>query len=240
MKKKSTYGGRWELWFTDQQADWDVWEYWELERVESMAETLWEGARLFDVGSEHGSMSAILATIVGPQNMVLIESSPEFWPEIYLTWGANGFATPHACWAGLVGDRVVNPEDVNFVAEVVDGWPACARTGGETENIWAYRYIRDHLWSTPMTTIDLLSESFGAPDAITMDIEGGEYLALLGAERVLREEKPLLWVSIHPDLLQSHHGVTDEQVHSFLTSVGYEGTHLATDHEEHWFFRSAT
>ena len=54
-------------------------------------------------------------------------------------------------------------------------------------------------------------------------------------ERMLKH--PVVWVSIHTD-----HRWMDEQypagkardVHRHMRDMGYVGTHLATDHEEHW------
>lgn len=236
MKRRLVHD-KWWVWMTDHQADWDVWENWEKERIDSIAERLKRGDILYDVGAEHGSMSGILAQIVGPENMVLIEPSPVFWPEIYLTWKKNDFHPPRACWAGFLGDHNETPEGVNFDPNIEKGWPVCAGQGGEAEDVWAYRYIRDHSLTTPTITLDSLVEKTGAtPAAISMDIEGGELHALRGAERTLTEARPLVWVSIHPDLLMEHFRIEEVEVHAYMTEMGYDGECLAVDHEEHWLF----
>ena len=56
-------------------ADWDVFDYWERERVESMRDNLIEEDILFDVGAEHGWMSVVFA---GFCNIFLIEPTKEF------------------------------------------------------------------------------------------------------------------------------------------------------------------
>ena len=71
-----------ELMLNEPLASWDVWDYWESARVKSMEKELNRGDILFDVGSETGWCNLVYAKIVGPENMVLIEPSPEFWPNI--------------------------------------------------------------------------------------------------------------------------------------------------------------
>jgi FkbM family methyltransferase len=48
-----------------------------------------------------------------------------------------------------------------------------------------------------MTTLDHLISKLPLPDLIEMDIEGAEYSALLGAERVLRKSNPVIFLSTH-------------------------------------------
>ncbi len=57
--------------------------------------------------------------------------------------------------------------------------------------------------SVPCVTLDQLLENFGTPGLIKMDVEGAEYQALLGAERVLREARPVFLMEVGGD---SEHG----------------------------------
>lgn len=70
-----------------------------------------------------------------------------------------------------------------------------------------------------------------APDFIKMDIEGAEYRALLGAERILREGRCRFLVEVHPwgdpDL-----GKRPEDVFKLFHSHGYDFRRLA----RHWLF----
>lgn len=74
---------------------------------------------------------------------------------------------------------------------------------------------------------DYLSQS-KPPDIITIDVEGGEYDVLFGAQQLLASYRPVLYVELHPELLPSHITVTD--LFEFLRSFGYELT--ATDHRK--------
>ena len=70
-------------------ADWDVFAVWERERFHSMQSHLTSNDVLYDVGTEHGWCNLLYADYVGPQNMVLIEPSSVFWPNIRETWQRN-------------------------------------------------------------------------------------------------------------------------------------------------------
>jgi hypothetical protein len=45
-----------------------------------------------------------------------------------------------------------------------------------------------------------------------------------------------VWVSVHPDMMLRDYGTEAEELHAFMADHGYTGEHLATDHEQHWFF----
>lgn len=231
--KPGLVNGRWELILPDAIADWDAITGWERRRFASMEARLRPGMRLFDIGAEHGWISAILASFVGAENMVLVEPSEDFWRNIRLIWEHNGLELPLACVQALVGASCSDT-----TAPVVHGaWPACS--SGEECPPGAYRYLHepDHVAKTPVMSLDWFVGATGiVPDAITVDIEGAETEALLGARAVLREHHPLVWVSIHPDLMERDYGATPAFLHAFMAQQGYAEKHLGTDHEEHWLF----
>lgn len=211
-------------------ADWDVWDYWERARFESMREHLNQGMVLFDIGTEQGWCNLAYASMVGPQNMVLIEPTPDFWPNIEATWERNyPGIRPLACYDGLLGNKTTDPR-TSFA-----DWPA--GSDGPLIDRNKYQYIHEHSDGvSEMTLNDLVERSGIIPDAVTMDVEGAELLVLQGAEQTLRTHHPLVWVSVHPDLGERDYGVVPEQVHGFMDGLGYTRQHLATDHEEHWLY----
>jgi FkbM family methyltransferase len=220
-------------------ATWDVWSYWERERIASMAKHLNKGDVLFDIGTEVGWMSLVFAEFVGAENMVLIEPTPEFWPNISETWKHNIDATPRACYTGLVGDKIYDTGEDGFTF----GWPENIDT--KLVNGMAYRYIHNNTdpevikdnKSRPETTIDELVRKHGViPNALTMDTEGSELPILRGAEKTIKKYHPKIWVSVHPDLALRDYGVKDGETVAYLKSLGYNAEWLHTDHEEHWYF----
>jgi len=77
-------------------------------------------------------------------------------------------------------------------------------------------------------TLDNYSKKYDPPTVIKIDIEGGEFNALLGAENILKRRSPELFVEVHPkyisDLGQNQSGLID-----LLKKSGYEIQ--MTDHE---------
>lgn len=218
-----------ELTVPESLAKWDVFSYWERERLESMKAHLNNGDVLLDIGAEVGWLSVVYAQLVGPQNMVLIEPTPEFWPNIAQTWQHNFTVPPKATFCGLLSSKNETTSPVGRV------WPDEAV--GEPIDKLAYTYIHDNPKHVPMITLDsYCRDTLIAPNALTIDVEGAERHVLEGATYVLTQFRPKVWVSIHPDLMEKHYGYTPDTLHAFMQARGYVGTHLATDHEEHWLF----
>lgn len=218
----------WTYWVPDSVADWDAPSHWERERLASMQLGLNPGDVLYDVGVEHGWLSAVYGAWCGYDNMVLIEPSPEFWPNIKGVWQYNGFPGPIGAYVAFCGAEVRG-------TPVNDVWPACS-DGVEVGGM-AYRYIDKHL-DIPTATIDWIAGDTGRPpDAITIDVEGAELLVLQGAATVLDKFRPTVWVSIHDDLMERDFGHTPEMLQAYMTEHNYKGKFIHRDHEFHWVFR---
>lgn len=213
-------------------ADWDVYDYWERERFASIRARVKPGDVLYDIGTEQGWCNLLYAATGA--RMVLVEPTAEFWPNIRATWERNyPGVTPAGFYDGLLGSR---GDDTRSLATT---WPEVST--GPLIDRNKYEYLHEHSDGIKQTTLDeLVERSALVPDAITMDVEGAELLVLRGARRVLSKYSPLVWVSIHPDLGERDYGIRAEQVHDFMHGLGYAGTHLATDHEEHWLFERAS
>lgn len=210
-------------------ADWDVFNYWEKERFDSMRDNLKLGDILFDVGTEVGWTNIIYAKFVGGENMVLVEPTPDFWPNIQLTWEKNELPLPKATFAGFFGDKTT--------VKKLNSKPWPEESGGPIIDKLAYKYIHEHKDIPAITIDDFVKKTGIVPDALTMDIEGGELLVLRGALETLKRYKPKLWISIHPDLALRDYGFSVDDHLEFLEKLGYEGQFLAEDHERHWYFK---
>lgn len=211
-------------------ADWDVFSYWEQTRFHHMRDNLKPGMVLFDVGTEQGWCNLLYASYVGPENMVLIEPTPEFWPNIKATWERNYDTPPRACYDGLFGPET-DDERTEFTR-----WPT--GVDGPLIDRNRYQYLHEHDNHVRQLRLDDFVERTGIiPDAITMDVEGAELRVLQGASTTLRKHHPPVWVSVHPDLGLRDYGVRPAQVHSFMANLGYSTRKkLAVDHEQHFFY----
>lgn len=219
-----------ELILPEPLASWDVYDDWEKERIWNMRVNLKRGQILFDIGTESGWCNLVYADMVGPENMVLIEPTKEFWPNIYHTWYKNLNKSPRAFYDGLFSNRTNDKRKSGFTH-----WPKL--TKGPLIDRNKYQYIHDNEDKVPEITLDdYVKRSGVVPDALTMDTEGSELLILKGAEKTLKHYMPLLWVSIHPDLAERDYKVKPGQTEEYLLSLGYSGKLLGIDHEEHWFF----
>jgi hypothetical protein len=58
-----------------------------------------------------------------------------------------------------------------------------------------------------------------------------------GMTHILTEHRPLVWLSMHPDLMDEWYGTTPDQVHELMAACGYSAEFLGHDHEDHWLYR---
>lgn len=218
--------------------EWDIRDYWEKERIQSISDSLKQGDILFDIGSESGYMSAIFATIVGPENMVLFEPTETYWPGIKAIWEANEFKDPKDVFWGFASDATQNI-NTSEDCDIVDGWPRMSYSD-KLIKATSYRYLSEpaHKSTIQSITIDDYVGLKGIiPKGITIDTEGAELMILKGAVNTLKRNKPIVWVSEHPDLQDKQYGIKKGEIGVFMNSLGYVGELLATDHEEHWIYR---
>lgn len=219
----------------DCMADWDAIAEdspWEKPRIDSILSVIRRGDVFYDIGVEHGWMSAIFAQQIGGETMVLIEPSQEFWPNIKMTWDGNDFADPLATVQAFCG-----AEDTG--AEILVGsWPS--HIDGPECREMAYRHPNDHAETIATASIDRISEVTGhPPKGITIDVEGAELGVLKGATHVLAHDRPHVWVSVHADLMKKDFNTTPRQLELFMRGLDYTPTHLGYDHEDHWYWRPA-
>jgi hypothetical protein len=86
-------------------------------------------------------------------------------------------------------------------------------------------------------TVDRFVEMSGiVPKALTVDVEGAEFRVLSGASKTLVNYRPLVWVSIHPELRLKAFGTNKTEILSLMHNCGYAWQYLGVDHEEHYFF----
>lgn len=233
--------GRWTLKLPEHRAARPQWLIenggWEPERLAAMCEVIKPGMVVFDVGAEEGDMPALWAS--WGAEVVLFEPNPRVIPNIRAIWEANELPAPRGVFAGFAA-KVTNltPPQLEsiFKESPRDGWPACAF--GEVIGDHGFRNVCERFHDTPQITIDDYCASHSVyPDVLTMDVEGAELEVLKGAAGVLSDRHPLVFASLHPAFIQDMYGQTVDDVHNFMDDLGYSGTFLAEDHEQHYLYQ---
>lgn len=258
--------GRWDLWLPEHRAarpEWYTEAGWERARLDSMHEHLTRlDTHMFDrpseypdrhrpviidVGVEEGDLTALYSQ--WGCDVVMVEPNPRVWPNVRAIWQANELRHPVEWWVGFAGDADDCRQPVHYEwAEQhvgvgpVDSWPSCAH--GPVIGDHAFLHLAQHAHMVPTITLDTLTG--GDPfrsikvDAITMDVEGSELRVLRGAERILREDRPLVWVSVHTDdqwMAENYAQDRRGDIDAFMGGLGYVPELLAVDHEEHVFYQ---
>lgn len=230
--------GRWELLLPEHRAARPQWKLenggWEKERLAAEHDTITslKDPLVFVCGAEEGDFPALYAS--WGARVVLFEPNPLVWPNIRAIWEANELPPPAGWHVGFASDRTVSQPprmEPIFAEPDRDGWPACAY--GPVIGDHGFRNVCERAHDTPQVSIDDFPLT---PDVLTLDVEGAELVVLKGAAETLRSDRPVVFVSIHPSFLKDMYGQSDADVHAYMASHGYVGTHLATDHEEHYRF----
>jgi FkbM family methyltransferase len=81
----------------------------------------------------------------------------------------------------------------------------------------------------PSISVDSYAKESGTPPSvIKLDVEGWECEVLQGAQKCLRQNKPRLWLELHPGFLKTK-GRAWQDLINFLKSVGYQTVHFYSD-----------
>lgn len=232
LRQGQSFNYDYQIWMNEPLASWDVYDYWEKERVLSMREHLKKGDVLFDIGTESGWCNLVYASMVGPENMVLIEPTPEFWPNIKALWDKNyPHILPKGTYSGLFSNKTTDDRDINpYIV-----WPKDVE--GDLIDKNSYKYIHEHGNVIPQMTLDdyVLKTKIN-PNALTIDTEGSELLILHGAENTLKSQSLKVWISEHDDMALRDYNVKKGQLETYMGSLGYKREYLAVDHEVHAYY----
>jgi len=149
--------------------------------------------RLLDVGACHG-LFALAFTQGRPEAAALaIEPSPLAWEILEANVRSNPGArvTPVQTAVGAAPG----------VLRMSYSWhhlEASPETGDPADPAGAPEML-----SIPLRTLDgLCDEMAFRPDVMKIDVEGYEIAVLRGAGRILREDRPLLFLEVHPQRIQ--------------------------------------
>jgi FkbM family methyltransferase len=171
------------------------------------------GMLFFDIGAHFGLFSLAALHFGGAQaRAVAIEPSPVATRILRIQAALNHLDSRLSIIEACVGDHGGQKHMV-AVGVIGSGYfvaPTMEQFSGE-------------LTRTNVVTIDELSANFKAlPTHIKLDVEGGEFAALMGARTVLRQFKsPLLFIELHNQMVRDRGG-EPESVLELLKNCGYK------------------
>jgi FkbM family methyltransferase len=208
-------------WYTDKG--------WEKQRLMSMYNNINEGDVMYYVGGEEGEMVA-LCQIWGAE-VVIFEPNPKVWSHYPLLWEHNNLSKPLACITGFASNenndliriyRGEFPPEASLEIEAAHGFKELHSEGNQYGQI----------------TIDscVYEQGLKAPTAISLDVEGSEWAVLTGAEKVLKEYKPKIWLSGHPEFMIMYWNKYLWDLRYWIMQIGYKETILDYQHEVHLFY----
>jgi FkbM family methyltransferase len=229
---KTTINGEFDIILAKHRADRPDWYQphgWEKLRLKSMHENISIGDVVYYVGAEEGEMAA-LCQMWGAE-VVLFEPNPKVWSHFPITWSANNLKIPMVCIPGFASDKINNLARIYY-----NEWPPEVDNEILAAHGFKELYLEGDTYG--QITIDSCVYKHGIkpPTAISLDVEGSEWRVLGGAERVLREYKPKIWLSGHPEFMLQQWNEALRDLRQWIKGLGYTETLLDYQHEVHLFY----
>ena len=197
------------------------WEEVEAESYSAYVQDLAEGMVVFDIGAHIGTYAILALKRLGPRGKV-IAYEPHPLTRKYLLQhldmnpGGAGVVVRDLCCGSSPGTA-----SFYFLPDRTEGTSGLVPVNG-----FQQREVK-------VTTVDAEVSELGLhPDILKIDVEGAELEVLKGAEATLTEDKPVIFLSIHPQALAKV-GRSEADVVEWLSGRGYECTVLVRDHEVH-------
>lgn len=222
--------GQWDIILPKHRADRPEWYTetgWERKRLEKLHEVITDKDVFYYVGSEEGDMPA-LCHIWGAK-MVLFEPNPKVWSNTKAIWEANKLETPMT-FQGFCSTKTKVIDPVNGFNK---GWPTCA--DDEIIAAHGFKELDKESQTYNQIRIDDVAKQYLPPTIIALDVEGSEGHVLRGAEQTLREYKPKIFLSLHPEFMQNSFNESSDDLRDWLKSLGY--TESLIEHPAHeWHY----
>lgn len=224
--------GRWTLKLPHHRAIRPEWKTgWEVERLDSMSLNIEPDDIVFDIGSEEGDITALLATWtrLGDGGVVPFEPNPLVWANLYAVWKANNLNPPLVYIAGFAGD-------VNRHLDLIDldHWPESAY--GPVISDHGFCNLRERPDIPSVRIDDLVGMCSKVPSVLNIDVEGSELCVLEGAIDTLKEAMPLVFCSVHDAFMREMYDQEPQELYDYMGRLGYRSKILSYDHELHVAF----
>lgn len=224
--------GKFEMNLPKHRADrpeWYMENGWEKARLESMYDHIGSGDVVYYVGAEEGEMPA-LCQIWGAET-VLFEPNPKVWSHFPLIWESNNLSMPLACIPSFASNTVDKKARIYY-----SEWPPEASAAIDAAH--GFKELHTEASTYGQITIDACVYDHGIkpPTSISIDVEGSEWRVLEGAQRVLSQYSPKIWLSGHPEFMIMYWDEYLNDLRQFIKSFGYKETLLDYQHEVHLYY----
>ena len=194
-------------------------DYWlgtyEVDLQVAIREFVSPGMVVYDVGANIGYISPLLAKTVGSDGRVIcFEAHPTNLARLKNNIELNNLDNRITIIQGAVaGDT----QPVSFLIHESTSMGKVAGSSGRQEEHYHEKI------TVPGITLDyfVFEQGNPAPNAIKMDIEGGEVMAIQGMQRILNEIHPLLLIELHGE--EAAKGVGE-----ILSAAGYQLHRMAS------------
>lgn len=232
---------KYHLFLPEHRAAREQWKTgWEVERIEAMLYVILPEHVVFDIGTEEGDISALIAKYTKAK-MVLFEPNSRVWPCITEIWKANLLPPPLDFFRGFLSHKTTEGYHHQIDPSM---------KFGEIIPDHGFKQLYENYPDVPQITLDQYCEETGIyPDVITMDVEGSEFQVMKGAESVLKNKRPIIFMSVHPEFMYESYrnegkyleqlGERQHVVHmlGFMKDMGYTWEVIEWDlHECHFVF----
>jgi FkbM family methyltransferase len=175
----------------DMQTEKDFWlGTYEPEMQSALGELIKPGMTVYDVGANVGYVTLMLGKLVGIKGKVFaFEALPDNVERLRRNVELNDYIDRVTIFPGAVA---AGAGEVKFLVHSSGGMGKAAGSAGRDE-----QYLREII--VPGISLDefVYAQGNPPPQAVKMDIEGGEVMALPGMARVLAEARPLMLMELH-------------------------------------------
>ncbi len=179
-----------------------------------LAKLIKKGDTVFDVGANFGWYSCHFAQLVGERGKVHVFEPTNAIEDLKNNLILNEFKS--RCILNQVALGEKEGKEALFIPQKLGTAFASLREHSYDNS------SKTHKISVPIEKLDdyVLSNKIEKVDFIKMDVEGGEYLVLKGAEIVLKQYSPVIMLELH----ESHtkcFGYSPEELIIYLGDLGY-------------------
>jgi FkbM family methyltransferase len=175
----------------DMQTEKDFWlGTYEPEMQSALGELIKPGMTVYDVGANVGYVTLMLGKLVGMKGKVFaFEALPDNVERLRRNVELNDYIDRVTIFPGAVA---AGAGEVRFLVHASGGMGKAAGSAGRDE-----QYLREII--VPGISLDefVYTQRNPHPQAVKMDIEGGEVMALPGMRRLLVEARPLMLMELH-------------------------------------------